>query len=155
MLFNSQIFLLLFLPLTLLAYYRVSENRAQRQWLLIAASILFYGYWDYRLVPLLAGSIIANWLFAKATRRGGHGIVLVLGIALNLLIIGVFKYADFFAGSLAWVLGAQHTPWNVILPLGISFFTFQQISYLADRYKGEAPEYGFREYFLYVSFSRS
>ncbi len=152
MLFNSQIFLLLFLPLTLLAYYRVSENRAQRQWLLIAASIIFYGYWDYRLVPLLAGSIIANWLLTNATRRGGHGIALVLGVALNLLIIGVFKYADFFAGSLAWVLGAQHTPWNVILPLGISFFTFQQISYLADRYRGEAPEYGFREYFLYVSF---
>ncbi len=152
MLFNSQIFLLLFLPLTLLAYYRISENRAQREWLVIAASIIFYGYWDYRLVPLLAGSIIANWLFARSIGGRGSRVGVLLGIGLNLVIIGVFKYADFFAGSLAWIFGAQHTPWNIILPLGISFFTFQQISYLADRYKGEAPEYGFREYFLYVSF---
>lgn len=152
MLFNSQAFLLLFLPLTLLAYYGVSESRAQREWLLIAASIFFYGYWDYRLVPLLAGSIIANWIFARAFRAAGGKLVLALGIALNLSLIGVFKYADFLAGSLAWVLGTQHTPWNIILPLGISFFTFQQISYLADRYRGNAPTYGFREYFLYVSF---
>lgn len=152
MLFNSQIFLLLFLPLTLLAYYFISENRAQREWLLIAASVFFYGYWDYRLVPLLVGSIIANWLLARAISRKGARTGLLLGIALNLLIIGIFKYADFFAGSLSWAVGSQHTPWNIILPLGISFFTFQQISYLADRYKGEAPEYGFREYFLYVSF---
>lgn len=152
MLFNSQIFLIVFLPLTLLAWYRLSENRGQREWLLIAASIFFYGYWDYRLVPLLVVSIIANWLFARAMSGRGARTPVLLGITLNLFIIGVFKYADFFAGSLAWAIGSQHTPWNIILPLGISFFTFQQISYLADRYKDEAPVYGFREYFLYVCF---
>lgn len=152
MLFNSQGFLLLFLPLTLLAYYMVAERRAQREWLLILASFFFYGYWDYRLVPLLAGSILANWLFARVAHARGSKAAFVAGVALNLLIIGVFKYADFFAGSLAWVLGVQHSAWNIVLPLGISFFTFQQISYLSDRYKGEAPTYGFREYALYVSF---
>ncbi|MHA1165376.1 MAG: MBOAT family O-acyltransferase [Alphaproteobacteria bacterium] len=119
---------------------------------MIVASIIFYGYWDYRLVPLLAGSIVANWIFAQLFREVGGKSILTLGIALNLSIIGVFKYADFFAGSLAWLVGDQHDPWNVILPLGISFFTFQQISYLADRYRDKAPIYGFREYFLYVSF---
>ncbi|HDO51796.1 MAG TPA: MBOAT family protein, partial [Rhizobiales bacterium] len=152
MLFNSQLFLLLFLPVTLIAYYAFAGSRARREWLLIAASLIFYGYWDYRLVPLLVGSIAANWILARAFRAANARLVLVLGVALNLSLIGVFKYADFFAGSLAWVLGAQHSPWNIILPLGISFFTFQQISYLADRYRGEAPVYGFREYFLYVSF---
>ena len=152
MLFNSQLFLLLFLPLTLIAYYGLSHNRAQREWLLITASLIFYGYWDYRLVPLLVGSIIANWLFALSFRGRSHKAIVTLGVTLNLFIIGVFKYADFFAGSLSWLAGEQHTPWNIILPLGISFFTFQQISYLAGRYKGEAPTYGFREYFLYVCF---
>ncbi len=152
MLFNSQAFLLLFLPLTLAGYYLFAKHRAQREWLLISASLFFYGYWDYRLLPLLVFSICANWLFARWIRAHDRKGVFVAGIALNLLLIGVFKYADFFAGSLAWMFGEQHTPWNIILPLGISFFTFQQISYLADRYKGEAPEYGFREYFLYVSF---
>lgn len=152
MLFNSQIFLLLFLPLALYVYYRVAANRVWREWLLISSSLVFYGYWDYRLVPLLVGSVIANWLFAASFRGKRHHAIVTLGIALNLAILGTFKYADFFAGSLSWVMGEQHTNWNIILPLGISFFTFQQISYLADRCKGEAPLYGFREYFLYVAF---
>ena len=152
MLFNSQVFLLLFLPLTLIAYYQLSQDRARREWLLIGASLFFYGYWDYRLLPLLICSIVANWFFANGIRGAERKVIFVVGIALNLFIIGIFKYANFFAGSLAWLFGEQHTPWNIILPLGISFFTFQQISYLADRFKGEAPEYGFREYFLYVSF---
>ncbi len=152
MLFNSQAFLLVFLPVTLAGYYLFAKHRAQREWFLICASLFFYGYWDYRLLPLLIFSICANWLFAKSIRAHGRKGVFAAGIGLNLLLIGVFKYADFFASSLAWLFGEQHTPWNIILPLGISFFTFQQISYLADRYKGEAPEYGFREYALYVSF---
>lgn len=152
MLFNSQGFLLLFLPLALAAYYSVAENRAMREWTLVAVSFFFYGYWDFRLVPLLAVSIAANWILARTIRGAGSRSAFIAGVALNLAIIGVFKYADFFAGSLAWIAGAQHAPWNIVLPLGISFFTFQQISFLADRYRGEAPEYGFREYVLYISF---
>ena len=112
MLFNSQLFLLAFLPLTLVAYYVLSKSRAQREWLLIAASIVFYGYWEYRLVPLLAGSIIANWFLAGLFREAGSKSILILGVALNLALIGVFKYADFFAGSLAWITGDQHDPWR-------------------------------------------
>lgn len=152
MLFNSQLFLLVFLPLVLLAYYACAGNRVRREWLLILASLIFYGYWEFRLVPLLVSSVAVNWIFSRLFQRSGSGFIVGLGIALNLTIIGVFKYADFFAGSVAWLVGAEHEAWNIILPLGISFFTFQQISYLADRYRGTAPMYGFREYFLYVSF---
>lgn len=152
MLFNSQLFLLAFLPLTLCAYYACAGSRAGREWLLIVASLIFYGYWEPRLLPLLAGSVAANWLFSRLFERRSHRAVVVFGIALNLGIIGVFKYADFFAGTVAWLSGGTHEPWNIILPLGISFFTFQQISYLADRQRGTAPLYGFREYFLYVCF---
>jgi len=74
------------------------------------------------------------------------------GIALNLIILGIFKYADFFAGSIASLTGRTHDDWNIVLPLGISFFTFQQISYLADRGRNAGPAYGFRDYALYVSF---
>jgi D-alanyl-lipoteichoic acid acyltransferase DltB (MBOAT superfamily) len=157
MLFHSQIFLLLFLPLALAAYYAYATRPTLRRWILIVASILFYGYWDVRLVPLLVGSVTGNWLIAYvATRTRGRtdpGRYLPwIGVAFNLLLLGIFKYADFFADSLAAVLGSGHRPWNIILPLGISFFTFQQISYLVDLRRGEAPLYAFTDYALYVSF---
>ena len=72
MLFNSQTFLLLFLPLTLLLYYRVQGSRGLRAWALVGASLIFYGYWDLRFLPLLVGSIAANWLLAWAYARKPH-----------------------------------------------------------------------------------
>jgi alginate O-acetyltransferase complex protein AlgI len=152
MLFNSQIFLLIFLPLTLLGYYYASKRPDVREWLLILASIIFYGYWDFRLIPLLITSIIINWLLSWLLKSSQKKITLVIGIIINLGIIGVFKYADFFTETFAWFQGEAHQSLNIILPLGISFFTFQQISYLVDRYKEKAPIYNFREYFLYVCF---
>lgn len=152
MLFNSQIFLLVFLPLTVVGYYLTSTNRSIRIWLLIFASLIFYGYWDIRLVPLLVVSICVNWAFARVTEADLRRWIVPAGIALNLLVLAVFKYADFFAGSIASITGGQHQAWNIVLPLGISFFTFQQISYLVDRTRGGAPTYSFRDYFLYVAF---
>lgn len=152
MLFHSQAFLLLFLPLCLALYYALAHSRTARKWLLILASLVFYGYWDVRFIPLLVGSVCVNWLFARAFGRTPRRAVVAAGVAVNLLIIGVFKYADFFGDSLAALTGWQHEPWNVVLPLGISFFTFQQISYLVDlRHKG-APVYAFTDYALYVTF---
>lgn len=156
MLFSTQLFLLVFLPLSLAGYYALAQwdlPRAvlARRYLLIAASLWFYGYWDPRLLPLLLGSIVVNWLFAKLygpTRR--H--VVLIGVALNLLLLGIFKYADFFADTIALVAGNEREPWGIVLPLAISFFTFQQISYLVDRARGKARAYGLTEYTLYVSF---
>ena len=141
MLFHTYAFLLLFLPLTLGAYYLFAERRAVRMWLLIAASLAFYGYWDLRFIPLLIGSVCANWLLANACDRSSRRFVIPAGVVLNLAIIGAFKYADFFAGNLGWLFDWQHDPWNVILPLGISFFTFQQISYLVDLRRTDGGEH--------------
>ncbi|NQV20606.1 MAG: MBOAT family protein [Rhodospirillales bacterium] len=157
MLFHSQIFLLLFLPVALLGYYRLAVKGRSGVWWLSAASFVFYGYWDLRLLPLLAGSIAVNWMFAQGYMRargfdGDRRYLVPLGVFLNLLVIGVFKYADFFSDSLAWLNGGEHAPWSIILPLGISFFTFQQISYLVDLKREAAPAYRFRDYVLYVSF---
>ncbi len=152
MLFHSQLFLLAFLPLTLGLYYLFAERRGLRTWTLILASVVFYGYWEPRLVPLLVGSVCVNWLFAWAFGRHPRAFLIGAGVALNLAVIGVFKYADFFADSLA-LLGLWHQErWNIILPLGISFFTFQQISYLVDLRRGGAPIYRFADYALYVMF---
>lgn len=152
MLFHSQVFLALFLPLTLIGYYRMAANRDRRICWLIAASLFFYGYWDYRLLPLLAGSIALNWLLVRLHYRWHMRYLIGIGVFLNLGLIGVFKYADFAASSIAWLAGGQHENWSIILPLGISFFTFQQISYIVDVSRGDAPRYRFHEYALYVSF---
>ena len=152
MLFNSQEFLLVFLPITLAVYYVCASRETARLWVLLAASLVFYGYWDPRFVPLLVASVVLNWGLAvryhKLPRRG----IIVAGVALNLAIIGFFKYTNFFAGTLAMYLGRPFQPWNIILPLGISFFTFQQISYIVDLHKRSAPAYPFHEYALYVTF---
>lgn len=152
MLFNSQLFILIFLPITLITYYTFSRNQVLREWFLIFSSLVFYGYWDFRLVPLLLFSVVVNFLFASVIQGKKYKRLVVLGVILNLSIIGIFKYADFFANIFVWASNDQHTPWNIILPLGISFFTFQQISYLVDCYNGKAPQYGFRNYFLYIVF---
>jgi D-alanyl-lipoteichoic acid acyltransferase DltB (MBOAT superfamily) len=152
MLFSSQVFVILFLPLALAAYYLAAGHGRPRMWLLIGASFVFYGYWDVRLVPLLAGSICVNWLFARAFGGGKGRFLVAAGVGLNLAVLGLFKYADFFSDSLGAMLGWHHQPWSIVLPLGISFFTFQQISYLVDLRRGQAPLYSFTEFALFISF---
>ena len=153
MLFHSSLFLLIFLPLVLVAYYLLAGRRTARLGLLSIASLAFYGYWDVRFLPLLAGSVIANWLLVQwfAGRRSWRFLPLA-GVALNLVVLGVFKYADFFAGSFAALGGQRHHGFDIVLPIGISFFTFQQISYLVDLKRGERRIYGFVEYSAFVTF---
>ena len=151
MLFNSQAFVLAFLPIVLLAYYAAPGLRG-RQAVLVAASLAFYGYWDWRFVPALALLTLANWGVVQwygATRRDA---VLVFGIALNLCVLGVFKYANFIGANLAALLSIGFTPFSIILPLGISFFTFQKISYLIDLRRGDKHIYGLLEFFAFVTF---
>jgi D-alanyl-lipoteichoic acid acyltransferase DltB (MBOAT superfamily) len=98
------------------------------------------------------GSVTANWLLVRAFRGSRRRGLLAAGVVLNLALISIFKYADFLAGSVLAVLGETHERFNVVLPLGISFFTFQQISYLVDVRRGTAGPYPFRDYFLYVTY---
>ncbi len=152
MLFSSQPFLLLFLPLSLVVYYAAAGSYKSRVTVLIAASMVFYAWWDPRFVPLLAGMILLTWLIVRAHAVLGRAWILVVGVVLNLSVLGLFKYANFLAENILNVAGVAHAEWDIILPLGISFFTFQQVSYLVDRWRGNAPAYGLIEYAAFVSF---
>ncbi len=151
MLFNSQVFVLLFLPAVLALYYAAPGMRA-RQWVLVLASLVFYGYWDLRFVPALVLLTLTIWLIVQWYAAWRRGWILGLGIVLNLLVLGVCKYANFVGANVAALLGQPFEPFNIILPLGISFFTFQKISYLVDLRRGDRHIYGLLEFFAFVTF---
>ena len=152
MLFQSQFYVLVFLPAVAALYYAVAGSTVTRQWLLIGASLVFYAWWDVRFVALPVAQITATWLLALAHEKSRSRLPLVAGIALNLLSLGTCKYLDFFLASFETATGVALPRAHLILPIGISFFTFQLISYLADRMRGEAPIYPFRPFALFVLF---
>jgi alginate O-acetyltransferase complex protein AlgI len=160
MLFNSFEFILVFLPVTFSVFFFLNHlcgEKLSRIWLL-GASLFFYGWWAPVYVPLILGSIIFNYGINRAfsvlklenkTRRQTF---LALGILGNLTLLGYFKYADFFIENWNWVFGSRVELLHLVLPLAISFFTFQQIAYLVDSYKAEVKESSFLNYSLFVLF---
>ena len=150
MLFQAQGFILLFLPLAVLAYYAVAGSAELRQWILIGASLVFYAWWDVRFLPLLFGQISATWLLALLSERVQGKWPLVAGIVLNLASLTTFKYLDFLVGSVEAAAGISLPRANLVLPIGISFFSFQLVSYLVDRMRDDAPVYPFRPFLLFV-----
>jgi len=150
MLFHAQSFLLVFLPATLAAYYALARHVAAREWALIIASLIFYAWWDVRFVPLLLGHILTTWLFARAYGATGKHWLLWLGVALNFASLAFFKYTGFLLENLANLAGLTTPEARIILPIGISFFTFQCVSYLIDMSRGDAPQYPFRRLALFV-----
>ena len=128
---------------------------------LVLASLFFYAYWNPLYLILIIGSIVANFgigaLLHRAKRDSWKGpvsakFILICGIALNLGLLGYFKYTDFFIENINLLLAAEVPALNLLLPLAISFFTFQQIAYLVDCYKFDVYEYDFLSYCLFVSF---
>ena len=158
MLFNSFAFILVFLPVVLGLYYWAADHRALRQAIVVLASLAFYGYWNIRFVPLLVGLTLANYAIVYLYGQGGlsdKGRLAWLpsfGVVLNLAVLCVFKYADFFGANVSAVLGQAFTPWDIILPLGISFFVFQKISYLVDLRRGDRHIYSFLDFCMFVTF---
>ena len=152
MLFNSQFFIVIFLPAVLSLYYALAANRIARQTILVLASLGFYGWWDVRFVPLLMGLTVANWGFVRWFGRARTPWIPAWGVILNLAVLGLFKYADFLRGTAFGLAGQDWQPWHLILPLGISFFVFQKISYLIDLRRGDRHIYGFLDFCLFVSF---
>jgi D-alanyl-lipoteichoic acid acyltransferase DltB (MBOAT superfamily) len=158
MLFNSYTFLLLFLPVVLAGAFILGRHRTSMAvaWL-VFASLFFYGWWSPRHVVLLAGSIAFNYLAGDTlARRGGkHGsntfAILCGAIAANLAVLGYFKYAGFFIANANALFGAGMRMEAIVLPLGISFFTFTQIAYLVDVYR-EPVRYRIGPYALFVSY---
>ncbi|MGE6824693.1 MBOAT family O-acyltransferase [Pseudomonas soli] len=162
MIFSSPAFILAYLPIVFFVYFYLNKLRlvsAGKIWL-VAASLFFYGYWSINYIPLLLGSILFNFIVGCAISPYAKGlrvpisrkVLLGLSIGINLALLGYFKYANFFIDNLNAAANTSFSPTQIILPLGISFYTFTQIAFLVDSYKGEAKEYDFVNYALFVTF---
>src|SRR2546425_6890307 len=155
MLFNSAQFIFVFLPIVLSVFFLLGRLREQMlavMWLVIA-SLVFYSSDDpYRLLPLILSSIAFNFFIGRMLLRGQNRVLLAIGVGGDLLPLGYFKYAGFLVETLNAVTGIALQHPNIDLPIGISFFTFTQIAFLVDAYRGEAREYEPFHYTLFVSF---
>ena len=159
MLFNSYVFILAFLPLTLLAYFllgRLPERIPLNKLFLVLASFVFYGYNNPSYVPIIVASILINYALSQLMLRSKKKAVrlplMLLGLGLNLGVLFYFKYHDFFFDNLNKAFGTSFPLYKLMLPLGISFFTFQQLSYVIDSYKRTVPRYNILDYALFVTF---
>jgi alginate O-acetyltransferase complex protein AlgI len=158
MLFNSIPFLCFFFPITYFGFFAVSK-KAGGDWgafWLAISSLIFYGWADWTLVPLLVGSICMNYLvgleIGRQKRRGTQKTMLLFGIAVNLSLLAYFKYSNFFLNSLFHLFSRSVPDLQIVLPIGISFFTFTQIAFLVDTYRLKAHEYRPVHYVLFVSY---
>ncbi|REB08696.1 MBOAT family protein [Sporosarcina sp. BI001-red] len=157
MIFNSFEFIFLFLPIVWIVFFLIGKFSTPfaKTWLLLA-SLFFYAYWNPSYLPLIISSMIVNYMIGVflgknkwlRTRKG----ILTLGILFNVSLLGYFKYRDFFSENINVVFGTEIPLIQIILPLAISFYTFQQIAYLVDSYRLETNEYNFLNYGLFVSF---
>ncbi len=158
MLFNSYIFLFLFLPLALAGWYLLNRFRQYKlaQGYLIGMSLWFYAYYNVSFLWVITGSCLFNYGISFLLHRKNtpqmRRIALVVGCIGNLGALGYFKYCNFFLENINSLFHADFQLKNILLPLGISFFTFQQLSYLIDRCRGEAPHYGLLDYLSFVTF---
>jgi len=152
MLFSSIEFLFLFLPVVWVAV-QLSPSQS-RLGVLLVASLVFYGWWDWRFLPLMLLSIGVNFLIGQALARENRQLLLAVGIAFNLALLGIFKYLDFGIEITNTLMGTQWRYLGLLLPLGISFFTFQQIAYLVDTNRGLTAQHrpSLGRYALFVTF---
>ena len=158
MLFNSYIFIFIFLPIVLFGFHLIGKqghHRVAIAWL-VGASLFFYGWWNPAYLGLMMFSIFFNYgigvSLGGAPKAPNKKPILVFGIIANLALLGYFKYANFFVDNLNNIAGTNIVLEQIILPLAISFFTFQQIAYLVDAWRGETKEYNFLHYCLFVTF---
>ena len=157
MVFSSYIFILVFLPVVLCGYYLLSglKNGLWQRLFLIGASLFFYGYYNVKYLLLIVLSMLLNYVAALGIQRS-QGVraklLLTLGIVFNVLLIGYFKYYDFFVANLNLLTGSSFVLKHILLPLGISFFTFQQLSFLVSVYRREEKVERLRDYCLFVTF---
>jgi alginate O-acetyltransferase complex protein AlgI len=158
MLFNSQAFICLFLPITLAVFFflgRARKFRAAKVWVVLA-SFFFYAFWNPKFVVVLLASIIVNYAFGifigKTRPAPISRYLLIAAITVDLACLGYFKYANFFIANYNQLTNGGWAALHVTLPLGISFFTFTQIAFLVDVYRGIAVEFDFANYVLFVTY---
>ena len=154
MLFNSYIFVFVFFPICLLGWYgllRAGRPSAAKAFLL-AMSLWFYGYFNLVYLLIMVGSIAVNYLFHAGLSKRPDKRLMAFAVACNLGVLFYFKYFDFFLSTMNGAFGTSFVMRGILLPLGISFFTFQQISFIVDTYRGEIRDCRFLEYALFVAF---
>ena len=158
MLFNSYFFIFVFLPLSLAGWYLLNRLKRYKlaQGYLIGMSLWFYAWYNVSFLWVMLGSCLFNFgvsffLSGRDTPRMRR-FLLIAGCVVNIGALGIFKYYNFFVENVNAVFGADFQTRNILLPLGISFFTFQQLSYLIDRCRGDAPHYSLMDYLSFVTF---
>lgn len=161
MLFNSLTYAM-FLPIVFAIYWLLQKNYKWQNSFLLLASYVFYGWWDWRFLGLLFGMSLISWLAGRKianTSEGGQCLfvkksLLVSIIVLDIIVLGAFKYYNFFVGSFADLFGLQNSIHllKIVLPLGISFFTFQAIAYVVDVYKHKIEPTSLVDCLLYIGF---
>lgn len=154
MLFNSYIFVLAFMPLCLIGFYLLGKrNSTMAKVWLIGLSLWFYGYFNVSYLLIMIFSILFNFALYKCMMKTTRKkVTLITGVLVNLGVLFYFKYFDFFLSNCNALFGLDIPLKNILLPLGISFFTFQQIGFLVDAYRGEVKDCSFVNYSLFVSF---
>lgn len=160
MLFHTPEFLFAFLPIVLLGYFLLARwsGVVPFAWLALS-SLFFYGVWDYGYLPLILASIASNFtlgsgivrLQASGEMRRAKALA-AFGIAANVGALVYYKYLAFLAGEMNWMFGLQLTVPNIVLPIGISFYTFTQIAFLVDASRGKVKEKSFLNYLLFVTY---
>ncbi len=158
MLFNSYIFIFLFLPITLLGWYFLNARKTYTvaKFFLAGMSLWFYAYFNYSYLLIIVASILGNYFlsylmkFSKSKLTGRIG--LFAGLIFNFGLLFYFKYYDFFFENINALFHTDFNLKHILLPLGISFFTFQQVSFIVDRCTGKAEHYSFADYITFVTF---
>ena len=181
MLFNSYIFIFLFLPICIIGYFLINKTKKYKlgHLFLLGMSLWFYGYFNPGYLLIIISSVCINYIFYLWMYRIQHATILeaassnpeldsmplatvgrlksckavmILAVIVNIGILFYFKYMDFFIENVNAIAGTDWPLMHIVLPLGISFFTFQQISFIVDTYRGEVPDYDFITYACYITF---
>lgn len=160
MLFNSFIFIFLYLPVVITGFFILAGvSRAFAAGWLALASLFFYGYWNPAYVGLLLMSIVFNYLIGvsiahavKQQKQKKKKQILTFAVSVNIALLAYYKYANFFVSNVNIITGTEWNIGSIVLPLGISFFTFTQIAFLVDSYQGKVKEYNFIHYLLFVTY---
>ncbi|WP_019240677.1 MULTISPECIES: MBOAT family O-acyltransferase [Bacillus] len=156
MIFNTFEFIFLFLPITFILYFIINKfNFTVAKLFLVLASLFFYAYWNPNYLYIILLSLVINFVLSRYIvneRNSFRKTVLTLGILFNVGLLGFYKYFDFVVTNINAVFSTNISLLHLLLPLAISFYTFQQIAYLVDSYRLETKNYTFFDYALFVTF---
>lgn len=154
MLFNSYEFIFVFLPIVLFIYFYLNHKALKKasKFFLVLSSLFFYSWWNVAYLPLILGSIAFNFSIGRLLGLKPAKSILTVGVIGNIFLLGYFKYTDFFIENYNWALDSNTPLLNLVLPLAISYFTFQQIAFLVDSYRGETREYDLLNYCVFITF---